>query len=298
MIPEGVLAAAVAANPWFSEEDILRAWGAVRGWVEAVGVRGGASCEGSSLAPSTGRRVGVVMAGNIPFVGLHDMLCVLAAGHECLYKPSSRDTVLIDWVAARLGARRWNGSSGAIDAVIATGGDDSRRVFAERFSGVPTLLRGSRSSVAVVSDGSDLAALADDIFTYSGLGCRSVSLLFLPVGFDLGRLKEAFNAHECPSAGYYNNFRQRRAMLAMSGAEFTEGEFFILREAAEFPVYLSEIAYTFTPFDEWFLEHASEVQCVVGRDVAFGRAQFPSFTDYPDGVDTMEFLSSFITHNS
>lgn len=250
----------------------------------------------SLVGGSPGRkRVGVVMAGNIPLVGFFDMLCVLAAGYECRYKPSSKDAVLMDWVAEQLAVslpvRRWD--CGRVDALIATGSDNTRRLFEGRFAGLPTLLRGSRGSVAVLDGGEsdeELRALADDIFSCSGLGCRSVSRLFLPAGYDIERLAEILNEHGAPSEGYRNNFLQRRAVLAMQGAKYTEGDFFLLREADGFPDYISEIRYGFGDAEQWLAAHRDEVQCVVGRDVPFGEAQLPGLTDYADGIDIMKFL--------
>lgn len=72
-----------------------------------------------------------------------------------------------------------------VDAVIATGSDNANRYFRAHYAGIPSLLRGSRQSVAVLSGREtpeQLAGLADDIWAYSGLGCRSVSLIFAPEG--------------------------------------------------------------------------------------------------------------------
>jgi hypothetical protein len=290
-LPCDVVARAAAANGWFTEGDIRRA-------AEAVATR--MLSEGALKdwlpEPFSRARVGVIMAGNIPLVGLHDMLCVLAAGGECLYKPSSKDAVLMDFAAEHLGrtlpVRRWEGEK--VDAVIATGGDNARRLFAGRFAGLPMLLRGSRGSVAVL-DGNEtddqLRALAGDIFAFSGLGCRNVSKLFLPAGYDIKHLKAIFNEHGAPSAKYRNNFLQRRALLSMQGAEFSGGDFFVLREGVEFSEYISEVVYDFGDAEQWLAAHEGQVQCVVGRDIPFGEAQRPGLTDYADGIDTMAFLS-------
>ena len=295
-LPDDVVLRATAANGWFTELDVRRAVTAVRSsMLDEVALRGW-------LTPAEkpgALKIGVVMAGNIPLVGLHDMLCVLAAGCECLYKPASKDSVLIDFVAGHLSrtlpVRRWEGES--VDAVIATGGDNARRLFAGRFAGLPVLLRGNRGSVAVL-DGSEtleqLTALADDIFAYSGLGCRNVSKLFLPAGYDVARLVSILNRHGAPSAGYRNNFTQRRAMLRMQGVDFVEGDFFLLREGGDFPEYISEVVCDFGDAEPWLASHEGRVQCVVGRDVAFGEAQRPTLTDYADGVNTMDFIAGCI----
>ena len=294
-LPDDIVARAAEANGWFSESDIRRAAKAVSSQMlnrEAVHEWLAHIPESRSHA-----RTGVIMAGNIPLVGLHDMLCVLAASLKCLYKTSAKDTVLMDFAAGHLAktlpVRRWNGE--AVDGVIATGGDNARRLFAGRFAGLPMLLRGSRGSVAVLNGQEtekQLNALADDIFAYSGLGCRNVSKLFLPEGYDLARLASILNGHGAPSSKYRNNFLQRRAILQMQGAGFVEGDFFLLREGADFPEYISEIVYDFDDAEQWLTTHKGQVQCVMGRDIAFGEAQRPGLTDYADGVDTMAFLAS------
>ncbi len=47
-------------------------------------------------------RVGVVMAGNLPLVGVADLAAVVAVGHEAVVKPSSKDRVLMEYVAGVL----------------------------------------------------------------------------------------------------------------------------------------------------------------------------------------------------
>src|SRR5690349_14002187 len=46
------------------------------------------------ITPSP-KRVGIVMAGNIPLVGFHDLLCCFLSGHYAVFKPSSKDQALI-----------------------------------------------------------------------------------------------------------------------------------------------------------------------------------------------------------
>jgi len=41
------------------------------------------------------KKVGLVMAGNIPLVGFHDWLCIFLSGHQAVIKPSSKDGALI-----------------------------------------------------------------------------------------------------------------------------------------------------------------------------------------------------------
>ena len=290
-------------NGWFTEPEIRRAVEALRSeMLDQVRLR-------AWLAPyrvpvAVPRDVLVIMAGNLPLVGLFDLLCVVASGHRCLVKPSSKDRVLIGYAidelkridpATRVG---YYDDAMTPDAVIATGGDNANRYFRARFPGIPALLRGSRQSVAVLTgheSPEQLAGLSDDVLAYSGLGCRNVSLLFLPGGC------EPMLAPPPMSSKYHNNYMQQRALLTLQGRSFRDCGGALLLPMRDFPPALSCIAYShYERADEvsaWLEAHDSEVQCVVSdclqhsRQVPFGRAQSPALTDYPDDRDVMEFLA-------
>ena len=297
-----VIARACGANGWFTPAEVRRAARALatemlteerlRGWLAAY-----------PLPVAQVRNVLVIMAGNIPFVGFFDLLCVVAAGHRCLVKPSAKDRVLMEYVVTQLldidpGARvvLYDGTQ-PVDAVIATGSDNANRYFRAQYAGIPALLRGSRQSVAVLSGREtpeQLRGLADDIWAYSGLGCRSVSLLFLPEGYE--------PKLEMPDVNpkYINNYRQEKALCEMTGTPFVDFGCAVAVEQQEFPASLSRIAYsrygTTEEVAEWLAEHDDELQCVVttllphSRRVDFGRAQSPGLTDWPDDRDVLEFL--------
>ena len=219
-----VIGRACRENGWFTPADICRAVAAVADGM----LRRDALAEWLAPFPvpvAEPRRVLVVMAGNIPLVGFFDMLCVLAAGHRCLVKPSAKDTVLMEYVIGLLRGidpqvpvEFYDGSTSP-DAVIATGSDNANRYFRAQYAGIPALLRGNRQSVAVLGGRetpAQLTALADDIWAYSGLGCRSVSLLFLPEGYDLQlRMPEG-------NVKYRNSYRQQKALLTMGGQPFRD----------------------------------------------------------------------------
>ena len=299
-----VVAQACRANAWFTPGDIYRAVAAV-----ADGMLRREALE-EWLAPypvpvCTPRRVLVVMAGNIPLVGFFDLLCVLASGHKCLVKPSAKDTVLMEYIVGLLHdidpetpVGFYDGKT-PVDAVIATGSDNANRYFRARYAGIPALLRGNRQSVAVLSGREtpgQLAGLADDIWAYSGLGCRSVSLLFVPVGYDLHLAMPEVNDK------YRNNYRQQKALLEMSGRPFLDLGTAVAVEQCAFPAALSCLCFShYTSAGEveaWLVAHDPELQCVVSefiphsRRAGFGCAQSPALTDYPDDRDVIAFLTS------
>jgi hypothetical protein len=273
-----------------------------------------------TLPVAVPRNVLIITAGNIPFVGVQDLICVLAAGHRAIVKPSSRDADNMAWVVAQLididpdlpvrltqnhaapspppgGGVRLAMQAGHPDALIAMGSDETTKALREQFRGVPMLLRGNRSSLAVV-DGRETAAelegLADDVLMFSGLGCRNVSLVFVPRGYDLDVLRGVLAAREGGlEARYRNNLRHSRAMLRLGGAEYIDAGAALLVEARDFPAAPSVLHYSFydapAEVDAWIAAHATEIQCVATHS-SFGQTQHPRLTDYPDGVDTMKFL--------
>jgi len=299
-----VALAACQANEWLSVDEIGRALRALatdmlqpeplRRWLAAY-----------PCPVYTPRRILTVMAGNIPAVGFFDLLCVVCSGHRCLYKTSAKDRILLDYIVGELQTlssdlpiERYDGSS-PVDAVIATGSDNAVRYFKARYADRPMLLRGSRQSVAVLSGHEtpeQLAALSDDIWAYSGLGCRNVSLVFVPVGYDLQLQVPRLNGK------YKNNYIQTKAMLRMNGVPFRDFGSAVAVEQMEFPKALSELAVAcYRTLDEvaaWLAAHDAEIQCVVteclshGRQVSFGQAQSPKLTDWPDGQDVLAWLTA------
>jgi hypothetical protein len=268
------------------------------------------------------RNVLVIMAGNIPFVGMQDLVCVLAAGHRAVVKPSSKDLDNMSWVvrqlldiAPDLPLSLLSGSSPTPDAVIAMGNDDTVAAIGEKYSGIPMLLRGNRSSLAVLSgDETDdeLASLADDVLSFSGLGCRNVSLVFVPRGYDFSRLQSVM-AQRAGSVGpgFAGNYRQARAMLRMSATPHIDTGAALMVEVADapdFPAQPSVLHFAIyddpTEAADWIARHDHEIQCVArnlhsslftlhfNRAVPLGQTQRPRLTDYPDGRDTMQFLET------
>lgn len=298
------IADAVAANGWFTPGDLRMAAGAIceefldegklRRWLSGYDL--------SNLLPC---RVAIIMAGNIPFVGFFDMMCALLCGHEVYVKPSRKDSATMEYVigqlmemCAGLPLRAYDGSQ-PVDMVIATGGDVAASHFRSRFSGIPSLIRGSRHSVAVLAGDEtpeELLGLWDDVFSYCGLGCRNVSLVFVPRG---GRLE--LKAPDAISGMFRDNYTYTKAMLTMTGVPFTDAGGYVAVESLGFPDALSRVNYHYyddvSEVESWLGEHDGELQCVVSRCVdhprraGFGRAQYPALSDYADGTDVMEFLT-------
>ncbi len=255
------------------------------------------------------KTVGLVMAGNIPLVGFHDLLCVFISGHHAMIKLSSKDEVLLKHLVAKLYeweitvqdyisfAERLTGC----DAYIATGSNNSGRYFDYYFGKYPHIIRRNRTSVAVI-DGSEtpgeLAALSSDIQLYFGLGCRNITQLYVPEGYDFIPLLQALKAYEYfqDFHKYKNNFDYHLALLIMGNKYYMSNESVILTENISPFSPVSQVHYQFykdKPSVMETLKGNSDIQCIVAHgEVEFGMAQSPSLNDYADGVDTMAFLTT------
>lgn len=259
----------------------------------------------TNIQPAT---VGVVMAGNVPMVGFHDMLCIFITGHKQLIKLSSKDDVLIKHLVEKMVL--WNAETQSLiafaenlkdcDAYIATGSNNSSRYFEYYFGKYPHIIRKNRTSVAVL-DGTEtfeeLELLADDIQTYFGLGCRNVTKLLVPKDYNFEPLLMALNKydHYGNFHKYKNNYDYHLALLMMSNKYYMTNETILLTEKDELFTPVSQVNYTYysetDPISK--LKDDSCIQCIIGHGVLpFGQSQKPTLQDYADGVDTMWFAMS------
>lgn len=253
------------------------------------------------------KNVGVVMAGNIPLVGFHDLLCVFISEHKITIKASSKDEILIRHLVNKL--IEWNSSVKNVisfaeqlkgcDAYIATGSNNTGRYFEYYFGKYPHIIRYNRTSIAVL-DGTEspeeLDLLADDICLYFGLGCRNVTKLYIPQQYDFIPLINSLKKynHFLDYHKYKHNYDYHLALLMMSNKFYmTDGATIITENPSPFtPV--SQVHYEY--YDDKnvvadSLKDNKDIQAIVGHGfTAFGQAQQPSLTDYADGVDTMAFL--------
>lgn len=291
---------------WSTPEEVRHAF---RAWGEALREEAIARWLGAGQQAGAPRTVGLVLAGNVPLVGLHDVLCVLASGHRARIKCSSQEPELIPALSEALDrfapgtAQRLEVAQGpleGLDAVIATGSDNTARYFEHYFRHLPRIVRKSRVGVAVL-DGTEtdaeLAALGDDVFRYFGLGCRNVSKVLLPRDFDLDRLFGAFFPWQgiIHHKKYGNNYDYTRALWLLDRVPFLENGFVLLKEDSALASPVATLFYQRVEGPEearrYLEEHAARIQCVVGHGhVPFGLAQWPALWDYADGVDTMAFL--------
>jgi len=253
------------------------------------------------------QNVGIVMAGNIPLVGFHDFLCVFVSGHRQSIKLSEKDNVLmkhiieklVEWDKEVAGLVQVNDFLKNCDAYIATGSNNSSRYFKYYFGKYPSIIRGNKTSVALLSgneSATELSLLADDVHTYFGLGCRNVTKLYVPEGYDFVPVLNAFRKYSYfeDHTKYKNNYDYNLALLIMNNKKYMTNESIILLEEDNIFSPVSQLHYTFyrdknvIPDD---LVNNENLQCIVGNEfIAFGKSQKPQLFDYADGIDVMEFL--------
>lgn len=294
-------------NGWFTAENVRKA---IASLVEMLSEKK-LNDWAKRYQAAGGKRVAIIMAGNIPLVGFHDLLSVLISGHAAVVKMSSDDNQLLPIILDELKKIEpdfinlisfTDQKMENFDAVIATGSDNSARYFEHYFGQYPHIIRKSRNSVAII-DGSeteeDLSGLANDVFQYFGLGCRSVSKVFLPKDYDLNRLFNAFFVHKkvVNNKKYVNNYDYNKAIYMMGNNELVENGFLMMREDTALNSPVSVLHYEY--YDDLNLVHRvvadfqEQIQCVLGKGfIPFGKAQCPALDDYADGVDTMAFLAS------
>tara|TARA_B110000879_G_scaffold42684_1_gene60258 strand:- start:553 stop:1551 length:999 start_codon:yes stop_codon:yes gene_type:complete len=296
-------------NNWLIEDNY---WQAIREWKTKLIPDNLLAFARDYTWSTSPKKVGIIMAGNIPMVGFHDLLCVLLSGHRANIKPSSDDKYVMLYIAKTLASLGLEEKITVverldkIDAVIATGSNNSFRYFEHYFKHIPNLLRKNRKSLAIL-DGTEtdeqLKDLADDVFQYFGLGCRNVSLLFLPKSLDITRVLDNFMQYADLSNHnkFANNYTYHKALLLMNTEQHLDTGFLLPKERLELNAPLACINYAYyesdTEIQSFIQENESEIQCVVGNyskldTIPFGKSQRPDLQDYADNVNTLDFLQN------
>jgi hypothetical protein len=274
---------------------------------------------GQKVSPSggdlEGAKVGLILAGNIPLVGFHDVLCVLASGHHALIKASTQDARLIKYILNLLVeiAPGFENSFSFVerlanfDAVIATGSNNTSRYFEYYFGKVPNIIRKNRNSVALLTGKettAELFLLGHDIFDFFGLGCRNVSKLLVPKGYDFVPFFEAIEPHQpiIHHHKYNNNYDYNKSIYLVNGEKHLDNGFLLVkadeRMASPLAVLYFEYYEDMAAAEVRLSALGENIQCVVTHQkldinnqvVGFGHSQQPQLWNYADGVDTMAFL--------
>ncbi len=296
-------------NPWFTEINVRMAVSGVASFLDEEKLKTWTSAYPFS---STAKKVALILAGNIPMVGFHDLLCVLISGHHAQLKLSSKDSVLIKFLIHKLIAIEPQFETRIevverlknFDAVIATGSDNSARHFDYYFGKYPNIIRKNRTSIGVltgIETEKDLNTLGLDVFSYFGLGCRNVSKLFIPTDYDLGKVYRSWESYHdiIHHHKYCNNYDYQKSILLVNTSPFLDNGFAIFQENEKMVSPISIVYYEFynstAELNERLNSIKEKTQCIVGNSewatVKFGQSQFPTLGDYADQIDTLLFLS-------
>jgi hypothetical protein len=290
-IPEFIDLSVSHITNLFLQKDILEKW------VKQYAV------PESNSSPKT---IGIVMAGNIPLVGFHDLLCVFISGHKALIKASSKDERLITHLVGKM--IEWNEEVNELVrfsdmlkncyAYIATGSNNSAAYFEYYFNKYPHIIRRNRTSVAILTGNetaNDLQNLADDVYLYFGRGCRNVTHVYVPEGYDFIPMLRAFDKYDrlADFNKYKNNYDYNLALLVLNKKFYMSNTSILLTENASPFSPVSQLHYSYYTDKEKLeagLKSDTDIQCIAGKGcVPFGLTQYPAIKDYADGVDTLQF---------
>ncbi|WDF80508.1 acyl-CoA reductase [Mucilaginibacter sp. KACC 22773] len=303
-------------NAWFTPESVLQAVTAIGKMLNEDDLKTWlAKYNLENDAP--GKKVGLILAGNIPLVGFHDVLCVLASGNHALIKASSQDARLIKTVLERLVAIDVSFDSqfsfverlADFNAVIATGSNNSSRYFDYYFGKVPNIIRKNRNSIALLTGdetAEQLFNLGHDIFDYYGLGCRNVSKLLVPKDYNFNFFFESIEDHKAiiHHHKYNNNYDYNKSIYLVNSDKHLDNGFLMVKEDDRLASPLAVLYFSYyddlAQAQELLQKQSDNIQCIVtnatinvaSQVVSFGQSQHPALWDYADGIDTMEFLSN------
>ena len=302
-------------NAWFTPENVelaLKLWSQLlttdnlEKWINPY--------EGPFRNRKKTCNVGVILAGNIPLVGMHDFVSVLISGHNFTGKLSSKDDYLLKLVATMLCEIEPCFSSAILfsenllskfDAIIATGSNNSTRYFEYYFSKYPSIIRHNRNSIAILSGNEtneELIGLSSDIFQYFGLGCRNVSKIYIPENYNFDSFFLAMEHWNYLSRHnkYANNYNYYKSVYQMNKIKFLDNGFMLLKNAHQIYSPLSVIFYEYysviSKLEAEIKDKSNGIQCIVSKEheiekiVHFGKSQTPQLWDYADNIDTMKFL--------
>lgn len=306
---ETILRKSEIENSWFTQENQKFA---LNQWADLLTENNLKNWLSDYKVPQSPKKVGLILAGNIPMVGFHDVISVILSQHIPLIKLSSKDKTMLPFLMSK-----WNEfSQGNIeyeyverlqgfDAVIATGSNNTARYLEYYFKDSLSIIRKNRTSVAILKGDEtveELQFLADDIFRYYGLGCRNVTRLFIPQDFLIDQIfesflnfKEVINHHK-----YANNYEYNRAIYLLNQDRFWDNNFVMLKEDEALFSPLSVLNFTryqnIEEVQNFIKENEQDIQAIVAKpglgfnSIYFGEGQNPGLDTYADNVDTMRFL--------
>ena len=316
-----IIIKAKAENPWFTEVSIIKA---LQNWIDTLNRKNVSDWAQKYKMESEKEKkelnVAVINAGNIPFIGLHDLLSVIITGNNYIGKNATGDSILLPFISEIIcdienyycNKILFVPKLIEMDAVIATGNNNSARYFEYYFGKYPHIIRKNRNGAGVLTGDEsveDLNALGNDVFSYFGLGCRNISKLYVPAGYDFSKLFESIeDFHGIANHNkYMNNFEYNNSVLLLKKIHFLQNGFLIIRKENQIPSPVAVLHYeeykNKAELKSTLINNIDLLQCIATPknffddtnelkkiSVNFGKTQSPALWDYADGIDTIEFL--------
>ncbi|MCF8225208.1 MAG: hypothetical protein K9J30_04965 [Bacteroidales bacterium] len=308
-----------AHNGWFTSGNVRKALHAIS--INLTDEKLNTWLAGYPMIPvmeSMQKKVGIVMAGNIPLVGFHDLLSVIISGHRMIAKPSTKDERLIKKITdliCHINPDLKNriafteGYLKSIDAIIATGSDNSSRYFEYYFRDVPHIIRKNRNGIAIITGNEtedELHKIGEDIFAFFGLGCRNVTKIYMPAGFQPANLLKPLESFGklTEHNKYKNNLDYHRTLYLLNKEPFLDNGVVLFRESEQISSPVGVVYYEKYTELESLKERLKlldeQIQCIVTKEKTIkngirpGESQYPELWDYADGIDTLEFLTDLV----
>ena len=307
-----IITQATNNNRWFDTSNIEQALSGLIHLTDPVKMK--TWLTGYDLKPSKQKIIGLIMAGNIPLVGFHDLICVLLSGNKAAIKLSSQDLFLMQWIIRKLCEIEPAfidqidvcEQLKVMDAVIATGSNNTARYFDYYFGKYPHIIRKNRTSVAILNGketDTELMELGKDVFTYFGLGCRNVSKIWVPQDYDFLPLLDLWTSFKkvADNFKYHNNYEYNKSIYLVNGFTHLDTGFLLLAESEALTSPISVLYYqkyqNLAEVNQHLTENQDRIQCIVSGQLSknfipFGQTQVPEISDYADGMDVMRFLNT------
>jgi len=265
-------------------------------------------------SPEIPKEVGIVPAGNVPLVGLLDIVSTFLAGHIALIKPTSAEEYLLPHLIKKMIA--WepkaalyfqlNNFLKGFDAIITMTHGSKNPYFTTYFSKFPHIIRAERHSIAIL-DGAEtdveLLALGNDVFANFGLGNENVSKIYVPEGYNFDKLLTIFHEYRqiVLTSKYKNNFDYNYSLFLLNNLSFLANGCLILKEDSSLTSRIACLHYeNYTNLATLTNELnglKKEIRYIVSRrpieglrTLLPGNTQTPSLQQDPDRVETMQFL--------
>lgn len=302
-------------NPWFTKNFTLTQLNAIAQSTTKKNIENWILPYKNKINKTKQKKIAVIMAGNIPLVGFHDIISTLITGHKIIIKPSSKDKILPKKITQILSIinpefnKLIKFSEEKItnfDAIIATGSNNSARYFNYYFAKYPNIIRKNRNSIAIITGNENIKTLeqiTDDIFIHFGLGCRNIAKIYVPEKYNFNKIFQATQKYKniIKHNKYANNYTYNRTIYLMNNHKFLDNNFFIIKQQNSIPSPIAVIHFQYykntQKLKETIKNNINKIQCIVSEDKNIcenttqpGKTQFPKLNDYEDNINTIDFL--------